>query len=241
MLTKYLSPRNDLAFKRIFGTEKNKEILIHFLNDLLMRDHPIQEVTFLRTVQEPEIASLRLSIVDVMCEDIHGDKFIIEMQVSHEKYFHKRALYYASKVYSSERREAVSYHDLKDLYFLAITGFKPFPNKKKWFSHIGLADLETNEHEIKSIQLFFLQLPLFTKTRDDLEGMTMREKWAYFFKYAEETTEKDLEKLASDDLIIKKAYQELDRFSWTQEELRTYDSMDMKRAADKAVKLTAYK
>ena len=67
--SKFLNPRNDLAFKRILGSEKNKDILIHFLNDVLDRTSPIEEVTFLKTVQDPEIAPLRVSVVDVMCED----------------------------------------------------------------------------------------------------------------------------------------------------------------------------
>ena len=66
MISKYLSPRNDKAFKVVFGTEKNKDILIHFLNDILMKDHPIEELSFLKTEQDPEIAPLRSSIVDVI-------------------------------------------------------------------------------------------------------------------------------------------------------------------------------
>ena len=63
----------------------------------------------------------------------------------------------------------------------------------------------------------------------------MTEKWAYFFKNAAETEEKDLEKIIGDDLIIKRAYEELDRYSWSPEELRTYDAIDMKQSADKAI------
>ena len=70
--------------------------------------------------------------------------------------------------------------------------------------------------------------------------MTLREKWAYFFKYAEETTEKDLEILIGKDLIIKRAYDELDRFSWTEKELNSYESIEMKQMADEAVKEASF-
>jgi predicted transposase/invertase (TIGR01784 family) len=232
---KFLSPRNDLAFKRIFGTEKNKDILIHFLNDILTRSSPIEKVTFLKTIQDPEIAPLRVSIVDVMCEDSEKNLFVIEMQLSHEKGFDKRALYYASKAYCSQRTDQIPYCDLNDVYFLAITNFIPFPNKKHWLSHIGLTDLQTNEHDIPAIQLFFMQLPLFTKTERDLATMTIKEKWAYFFKYAHTVKEEDMAQIIGQDAIIQRAYDELNRFHWTREELRTYDSIEMKQAADLAV------
>ena len=185
--SKFLNPRNDLSFKRIFGSEKNKDILIHFLNDMLMRPSPIKDVTFLKTVQDPEIAPLRVSIVDVMCEDEAGNRFVIEMQVSHEKAFDKRALYYAARAYCSQRVDGATFQDLNDVYFLAITDFAPFPNKTTWFSRIGLKDLDTNEHDIEAIQLFFMQLPLFNKNLKELK--TTQEKWAYFFKHADETKE----------------------------------------------------
>ena len=238
--SKFLNPRNDLAFKRIFGSERNKDILIHFLNDILDREFPIKKVTFLKTVQDPEIAPLRVSVVDVMCEDQDHNRFIIEMQLSHEKGFDRRALYYAARAYCSQRTEKKRFHDLKDVYFLAITDFTPFPNKKTWLSKIGLKDLETNEHDIDAIQLLFMQLPLFKKTKKDLKKMALREKWAYFFKYADETTEEDLKTLTGKDQIIKRAYEELDRFSWSEKELNNYESIEMKKAADEAVKEAAF-
>ena len=238
--SKFLNPRNDLAFKRIFGSEKNKDILIHFLNDILTRPSPIKEVTFLKTVQDPEIAPLRVSVVDVMCEDQDKNRFIIEMQLSHEKGFDRRALYYAARAYCSQRTKKKKFHDLKDVYFLAITDFSPFPKKKTWLSRIGLKDLETNELDIDAIQLLFMQLPLFKKTKKDLKGMSLREKWAFFFKYADETKEEELQKIIGQDEIIKRAYEELDRFSWSEKALNNYESIEMKKAADAAVKEAAF-
>jgi predicted transposase/invertase (TIGR01784 family) len=171
-----------------------------------------------------------------MCEDQDKNRFIIEMQLSHEKGFDRRTLYYAARAYCSQRTKKKKFYDLKDVYFLAITDFAPFPKKKTWLSRIGLKDLETNEHDIDAIQLLFMQLPLFKKTKKDLETMSLREKWAYFFKYADETKEEDLEKIIGQHGIIKRAYDELDRFSWSEKELNNYESVEMKKAADEAVK-----
>ncbi|MBA8753791.1 MAG: hypothetical protein E3V96_03770 [Wolbachia pipientis] len=80
-LSKFLDPKLDLTFKKIFGTEKNKNILIHFLNDILgfTGVNTIQDVEFLSTIMNPEIASDKQSIVDVLCKDSYGNRYIAEM------------------------------------------------------------------------------------------------------------------------------------------------------------------
>ena len=86
MLSKFLDPKNEVAFKRIFGTQKNQDILIHFLNDVITfkEKGSIQEVTFLKTIQDPEIAAGKTSIVDILCKDEKGNSYIVEMQVAAE-------------------------------------------------------------------------------------------------------------------------------------------------------------
>ncbi|MGB7128141.1 MAG: PD-(D/E)XK nuclease family transposase, partial [Candidatus Rhabdochlamydia sp.] len=76
-LPRYLDPKNDIAFKKIFGSEKNKDILIHFLNDILssFKKNPIVDVEFLPTILNPETARQKLSMVDVLCKDKEGAKY----------------------------------------------------------------------------------------------------------------------------------------------------------------------
>jgi hypothetical protein len=80
-LTKFLDPKNDVAFKKIFGTEKNKDILIHFLNDMLVfkEKKPIVDVSFLKTMQDPDISSKKTSVVDVLCTDQDKNTYVVEM------------------------------------------------------------------------------------------------------------------------------------------------------------------
>ena len=82
--SKFLDPKNDFLFRRLFGTEKNKDILIYFINSILhlMDKDAVQDVTYLKTTQDPEIAYKKQSIVDVLCRDQKGTQFIIEMQVA---------------------------------------------------------------------------------------------------------------------------------------------------------------
>ncbi len=93
-LSKFLNPKNDAAFRHTFGSERYKHILILFINDILgfEGDPKIEEVTFLPTIQDPEISSKKTSIVDVLCKDGNGVQYIIEMQIAEDKGFEKRAL-----------------------------------------------------------------------------------------------------------------------------------------------------
>lgn len=238
-LSKFLDPKNDYAFKRIFGSERNKDILIHFLNDIFSRGvNPIEDVTFLKSHQDPEVASHRASIVDILCQDTYGERFVVEMQVAHEKSFVKRAQYYAAKAYIGQRGKDSEYKDLKQVTFLAILDFILFPEKTAYLSHHQILDTATFEHDLTDFSFSFLELSKFTKPQEKLN--TMIEKWAYFFKHASATSEKELNNITGDDMIIMRAYEELNRFSWSDEELRTYDAVDMKKWSNQNVLETAF-
>lgn len=101
MLTKYLDPKNDLAFKKIFGQEKHKCIPIAFLNAVfhLEGEDTITDLEFLNTIQPPEIEARKESIVDVLVRDQKGSNYIVEMQVAKIEGFEKRAQFYAAKTY----------------------------------------------------------------------------------------------------------------------------------------------
>lgn len=237
-LSKFLDPKNDFAFKRIFGTEKNVHILIQFLNDILGShlEQPIKEVTFLKTSQDPEIASKKQSIVDVLCKDEKGTQYIIEMQVATTDGFEKRAQYYAAKAYVNQMNNGEAYQNLKEIIFLAIVNFVMFPKKKEFKSDHFVLDTLTHQHDLKDFSFCFLELPKFDKSIEKLE--TPVERWTYFFKHASETKESDLERISGNDLAIKEAYEQLNQFSWSEIELRTYEQ-EKKRERDAQAILSA--
>lgn len=223
LISKFLDPKNDYCFKRIFGSERNKDILIHFLNDMIsfQEGGAIKEVTFLKADQDPEIASKKQSIVDVLCVDEQDKKYIVEMQVARSKGFEKRAQYYAAKAYVNQLNRSEKYENLKEIIFLAITDFVMFPNKSAYKSDHIVLDRQSYERDLKDFSFTFVELPKFTLSINDLKTMT--EKWCYFFKHADETKEKDLEQITGSDAILKRAYEELNQFSWNEEELNTYE------------------
>ena len=230
-ITKFLNPKNDYAFKRIFGTKKNQDILIHFINDMLgfSGNASIKSVDFLQTAQDPEIAAAKQSSVDVMCTDEVGRQYIVEMQVAKGHGFEKRAQYYAAKAYSRQMMEKDRYVNLKEIIFVAITNFVMFPDKVDYKSNHVILDKSTYSHDLRDFSFTFMELPKFNKSIDKLHGMV--EKWAYFFKHAEETTEDELSQIIGSDAVIKRAYDELNRYSWTKEELNTYEQEE-KRELD---------
>src|SRR5260221_11234770 len=149
MISKFLDPKNDVAFKKIFGTEKNKDILIHFLNDMITfkESGPIKEVSFLKTVQDPETAARKTSVVDILCKDEKGNQYIVEMQVAKQRGFEKRAQYYASKVYISQAHVGGEYQNLKEVIFLAISDFVMFPKKEAFKSDHVILDKKRYQND----------------------------------------------------------------------------------------------
>jgi predicted transposase/invertase (TIGR01784 family) len=230
-ITKFLDPKNNFAFTQIFGTEKNKDILIHFLNDVLKykEDEQITEVCFLKTIQDAEIAVYRQSIVDVLCTNQNNEQFIVEMQLSHHKGFEKRAQYYAAKAYSQQilkedenHKKMAVYAKLKGVIFLAIADFVMFPEKEGvWKSEHRILDEKTYENDLKDFYFVFIELAKFNKSLK--ESITLEEKWCYFLKHADESSLAEIESLIGKDPIIKRAFEAIDQASWTEEELRTYE------------------
>jgi len=235
-ISKFLDPKLDLTFKKIFGTEKNKNILIHFLNDILgfTEKNTIQEVEFLGTIMDPEIASDKQSIVDVLCKDSSGARYIIEMQLARDKGFEKRAQLYAAKAYSRQLDRSGNYIDLKKVFFIAISNCNLFPEEIDYISTHSIRDIKTNGHYLKDFQFVFIELPKFPKNAvEQLENIV--ERWLFFFKYAEDTTDEDLKKIAEQAPIIKLAYDELDKFHWNEKDLVAYEERVMDLRKEEAI------
>lgn len=228
-MTQYLNPRNDIAFRKIFGDSKNKDILIHFLNDVLNKDNPdkIIDVTLINPTQLPEIDGSKESILDVLCTDNRNVQYIVEMQVSGRKGFAKRAQYYAAKAYSSQAKQSDLYHDLKGVVFLAILDFVMLPDKPHYKCDHIILDKQHHTHDLKDFYFTFIELPKFNKT-NPAELINYEEKWCYFFKHAGEldNMRNFLNSIEDNSQIIHKAYRALEAHNWTEDELRMYERME---------------
>ena len=229
LASKYLNPKNDLAFKQIFGEKKNKDILIAMLNVVLKNQlhNPIKKVAFLKTSQDPKVAVEKQSIVDVLCQDQDGCRYIIEMQISGRKNFEKRAQYYAAKTYSSQLNPGDPYHQLKAVIFLAFTNYHVFPDTPHYKNEHVILNKRTNKQELKDFSFTFVELPKFAvQLKKPINELSLEEKFYYFLDRAPAMTPQELEKLVGKDKIIQKAFKVLDRFYWKPEQIATYEKIE---------------
>ena len=229
---KFVDVKNDIAFRKIFGNEKKKVILISFLNAVLGLEgqNRVKEVILLNPFQLPRIAGEKSSIIDVRATDERGVTFIVEMQVAEPAGFDKRVLYYTSKDYAGQINIGDEYPKLRPVYFIGVLDFNYFSGKNYLSSHL-IIDEETGECVFKDLKFRFIELPKFNKNAHELKNII--DKWTYFIKNADE-----LEVMPSDvdDEGLKEAYEEAaqhnwsreDKHSWEKEELEAYDYAAMR-------------
>jgi predicted transposase/invertase (TIGR01784 family) len=231
-MRRYLDPKNDFAFKKLFGTEQNKDVLVQFLNAVLEGVHSkVKEVELLPLSTTPEIANLRQSIVDALCKGEDGRQFIIEMQCARESSFIKRAAAYASRVYLNQRTRDGDggYSNLNPVIFLAIVDFDLFPQKEAYISHHKITDIYTHECDIKDFAFSFIELRKFKKGVNELHSVT--DRWLYFFRHAEHTEPDELLRIKEDYPVIGKAYSTMSDATYTEAELLEYERYAMKEDA----------
>jgi predicted transposase/invertase (TIGR01784 family) len=233
MSSRYLDPKNDLAFKKVFGAEKHKRIPMDFLNAVFhfKGEDTIIDLEFLNPKQAPEIDARKESIVDLLVKDQKGTKYIIEMQVAKVEGFEKRAQYYAAKTYCAHFGKGEKYHDLKKVIFLAITDYIVFPQKKDFKSDHVILDNKTYEHDLKDFSFTFVELPKFKKPLKLLQ--TIEDKWYYFLKHADESP--NIAEVLAHHPEIKEAYEILDRYHWTENEIQWYEKFLMNTADSKGI------
>ncbi len=186
----FADPKTDFVFKRIFGSEARKPLLIALLNHLLELDgdHRILDVQHLTGEQHVDVAELKLSIVDVKCTDATGRRFVVEMQVLKVEGFEKRVVYNASKAYVMQLRNAEEYPTLCDVFGVTLCNFNLWPDKDAqgrfkvpMLSRWRMQEQHSGERGMPQVQYTFLELPKYEA--GEAPG-TLIEKWAYFFREA---------------------------------------------------------
>ncbi len=224
VLMKFIDPKTDLAFKAIFGTEKHQHILVDFLNDILAywQDPPITSVTFIKTTQDGEIVDQGATIVDVMCQDTHGRRFIVEIQVRHHEGFLERVQLYTSRAYVLQNSRKINYRDIEPVTTIVITDFDVFPDKPGYKSHHAILDIETHKQDLTSQRYVFLNLAKFTNQRH--ESVTAIEKWCYFLKHTDEIPRTDWEDFVAGFPSLRDAYELLAMYAWDTEKYLIYES-----------------
>lgn len=218
--TKYLDPKADLTFKRVFG--KHPDLLISLLNSLLplRDDQQIKSIKHLPTELVPRTSTMKNTIVDVLCEDVSGRRFSVEMRMEWTGSFMKRVLFNASKLYVSQADEGYDYNDLKPVYSLNLVNdifLRDVPECKHDYS---IVHDKYSDKVIDGLHFTFVELPKFTPH-------TMMEKrmavlWLRFLTEINAKTTVIPKELAQDP-EISKAVEEVRVSAFSEADLRAYD------------------
>jgi predicted transposase/invertase (TIGR01784 family) len=187
----FADPKTDFVFKRIFGSEVHKPLLIELLNSLLELegDHRIVDLKYLSSEQHVPVEELKLSLVDVKCFDERGRHYVVEMQVLNVEGFEKRVVYNTSKAYVTQLRTGEGYPGLDDVVGVTICDFllwpgpplpggAPVPMLSRW----RMQEQHGGTLGLSQVQYVFLELPKYA-AGDDPQGTI--DRWAYFFREAE--------------------------------------------------------
>jgi predicted transposase/invertase (TIGR01784 family) len=235
---RFINPKTDFAFKKIFGSEQSKDILISFLNALLYDGNStIEDLEIINPYLAPKIRGIKDTYLDVRAK-ITGDKtVIIEMQVLNVEGFEKRILYNAAKAYSIQLDSGENYNLLNPVIALTITDFEMFSNWDKVISRFALKEQDyLVDYSIYDIELVFVELPKFNKSLDELESLT--DKWIYFLKSARslETVPEEIGEIPE----IKKAFAIANQANLNRDELEDLQKreifiQDQRNAITKAV------
>jgi predicted transposase/invertase (TIGR01784 family) len=181
---KYFNPYTDFGFKKLFGEEGSKDLIIDFLNQLLPVYHQIADLTFKNTENLSDTEEDRKAIFDIYCESKTGEKFIVEMQKGKLKYLKDRALFYAMFPIREQAEKGKWNYQLMPIYFIAILDFE-YDKKSKLRKFMRDVYLKDQDGDVfyEKLNLKFLQMPLFKKREDELESHF--DKWLYFLKNLE--------------------------------------------------------
>ena len=221
----FADPKNDLAFKKIFGNENHKNILISFLNSVLdfKDEKTIVDVSLVNPYQVPRIPELKETILDIEATNKNNDTFIVEMQKKDLGDFTKRSLYYTSKAYISQLPKGNDYTVLKKVYFIGILNFNIFDNKSYISRHL-IINQETNKQDLDDFEFSFIELPKFDKKLEELSSVL--DKWIYFIKNASNLTMIPAQYESPKE--FKEAFNIAMQTTWDKKELEIYDYISLK-------------
>ncbi|AWS27213.1 Rpn family recombination-promoting nuclease/putative transposase [Clostridium perfringens] len=219
-----LNPQIDFVFKKIFGTEKNKPILINFLNAVIKPTTPIKDVEIKNNDIDKDFIEDKFSRLDVKATTSNKEHINIEIQVKNEYNMIQRTLYYWSKMYSEQIQNRDNYSKLERTVCINILNFKYLKNDK-YHNAYRLKEITSNEELTDLQEIHFIELPKFNEIGnkeyiENVEKMDALEKWLEFLVEPESNTVRQLE-LSNEE--IKLAKSELYRLSMDSKEREQYN------------------
>lgn len=223
MKAKYLNPFTDFGFKKIFGEEASKPLLLDFLNALLPSADRIVDLNFKNSEQLGQTELDRKAIYDIYCENENGEKFIVELQKAKQNYFKERTVYYSTFPIREQAEKGEWNYNLKAVYCIGILDFtfddyETEPEKNEVVHTIKLKNQHGKTFYDK-LTFIYLEMPNFKQAESQLK--TRLDKWLYFIKNLE-----DFQSIPSifTDEIFNKAFEKAELAKFGQTDLANYEN-----------------
>ena len=223
-----INPRVDIAFKKIFGVEENKDLLVSLINSIVGEEDQVSDITLLNPYNPKNFKTDKLSILDIKATNQDGKRFNIEIQISDEADYDKRALYYWAKIYTEQLKVAEDYSKLSKAIGIHILNFTSIPEVKKYHNVFHITEKETGLLYFKDLELHTIELKKFSDSSDEeLADIVAKVKnaldmWLAFLTRNDLLIADNLPKELNDP-NLKKAINVLSVMNFTPEEREAYE------------------
>ena len=223
MKSRYINPFTDFGFKKLFGEEASKPMLIDFLNALLSQTNKIVDLNFKNTEQLGQTDTDRKAIYDIYCENESGEKFIVELQKAKQNYFKERTIYYSTFPIREQAEKGEWNYNLKAVYCIGILDFtfddyESEPEKKDVVHTINLKN-QNGKIFYDKLTYIYLEMPNFKKLENELNSRL--DKWLFFIRHLEDF--QTIPAIFSDE-IFTQAFEKAELAKFGQAELDSYEN-----------------
>ena len=216
--SRYVNFYTDFAFKKLFGTEANKDLLLSFLNSRFEGQEVFHDIQYLNSEHLGQSSSDRRAVFDVYCENEKGEKILIEMQNGDQEYFKDRSLYYSTFPIREQAKKDKGWdYELKRVYTICFLNFT-FDKSDEYSHEVKLVDLMTGEVFYDKLTYLYLEMPKYKKQLPQLN--TLYEKWLYAIKHLGDLEERPAE---LKEAIFKRLFEQAEIAQYTPEERQDYE------------------
>ena len=216
-----LNPKVDFAFKKLFGSEENKDLLISLINSVLQKEVPIKNIELKNPYNLTMYKKDKLTILDIKAIDENEVWYDIEMQIGEQAFYDKRAIFYLAKTYSNQLESGDDFEKLRKTIGIHILDFH-YIDEEAYHNVYKLCNIKTYREFSDLLELHFIELSKFKKEYKDIR--TTLDRWIAFLNRAYEIDKNNIPKELAEDRSITKAIEKLDTMYLDKEEKEIYES-----------------
>lgn len=231
---RYINPLTDFGFKKLFGTEPNKDLLIDFLNEII-RDRKIKDLTYSSNEHLGQLKIDRKAVFDIYCIGENDERFIVEMQKAKQNWFKDRSVFYASFPIQEQAQKGDWNYKLDAVYSIGVLDFV-FDEHKQNGDILHFIELKDQKCEVfyEKLKFIYIELPKFKKSQHELK--THFDKWLYVFTHLQnlQTRPKALQ-----ERVFKKLFEAAEIATFSEHDRKEYEQSlkiyrDLKNVVDTA-------